>query len=203
MKVSKVNEHICLVQATDQATLGNTFLRFQEHYESPEWKGKIFTVGQFKAWYSNTYGQNSYERDWTGFNIPSYVLEPFIKGLFDPLTPLEQEFLNLFKYRTDKFYIIGAQDNDSSTLQHEICHALYYTNDSYRIAVEKLLKLYKRQLGPVYDHIARMMYHKSVWNDEVHAYVSADAEYLSSEGVAAPLALSQKLQALRHKYIKG
>lgn len=202
MKVTQINKTISLVQADSQETLARTFLRFQEHYESPEWKNKIFTIGQFRAWYSTKYGQNSYETDWSGFNIPSYVLDPFVKGLFDPLTSLEQELLDLFKYRTDKFYIIGAQQDSPSTLEHEVCHGLFYTDDAYRQAVQKLLQTHKKNLKDVYSYVSSMMYHESVLDDEVHAYVSANPQYLQDEGVAFPVELHKRLAALRNKHLK-
>lgn len=202
MRVKQINKAISLVQADSPETLARIFLRFQEHYESPEWKGKIFTIGQFREWYSTKYGQNSYETDWSGFNIPSYVLEPFIKGLFDPLTALEQELVDFFKYRTDKFYIIGAQEENHSALEHEICHALFYTDETYRNAVQKLLKTYKRHLKDVYAYVSSMMYHQSVWDDEVHAYVSADPKHLEDEGVSFPNELHKRLVTLKKKHIE-
>ena len=52
-------------------------MRFQEHYESPEFTGTVFTVGAFRKWYAETYGAFTYASDWSGFNIPGTVLEPF------------------------------------------------------------------------------------------------------------------------------
>ena len=66
LHIKKITDKIILVSADSQEELNRTFLRFQEHYESPEWKGKIFTDGQFRAWYSEKYGANTYERDWSG-----------------------------------------------------------------------------------------------------------------------------------------
>jgi hypothetical protein len=46
------------IKASSQKELGNTFIRFQEHYESPnpDFRNKIFTLGQARQWYSITYG---------------------------------------------------------------------------------------------------------------------------------------------------
>lgn len=199
LKASKINDKIILVRADSQDELGSTFLRFQEHYESPEWKGKIFTIGQLRSWYSEKYGADTYEKDWSGFNIPSHVLEPFKNGLFDPLTDQEKEFISLFKYRCDRFYIIGAQDDDS-TLDHEICHGLYYTSEPYKRAVDEVLA--DKRLYPVYKMVKSMMYHKSVWDDEVHAYASADFDYLIEKGIEVPDDLHKKLRKIKNRFMK-
>jgi hypothetical protein len=63
LHVEVLTSKIVLLKARSQQELGRTFLRFQEHYESPEWKGKVFTIGQIRAWYAETYGADTYERD--------------------------------------------------------------------------------------------------------------------------------------------
>lgn len=200
LKVEVVNKTIVRLSAGSVSELGEYFLRFQEHYESPEWKGKIFTIGQFKAWYSRKYGAETYRKDWSGYNIPSYVLEPFIKGLFDPLTKKEQEIVNLFRHRDDKFYIIGSQDN-KDTLEHEICHGLWYTNDKYRAECEAVLKHGGKDLENVRKKVASMMYHPSVIVDEIHAYMSANYDYVVNDWeVEAPEHVHLALRKIRKKY---
>lgn len=160
------------VWADSQDELGLTFMRFQEHYEStnPDFKDKIFTQGQLKRWYSETYGSNSYHSHWVGFNFPSKVLIPFKEGLFDPLTTEEQKLLELFKYRSDNFYIIGAQNN--STLRHELAHALYASNPKYKIEVDNFLKKNQKKLKSTNLYILSKGYCKEVLNDEIQAYIT-------------------------------
>jgi hypothetical protein len=204
IKTKPLTSKIVLVTADSQQELGRVFLRFQEFYESPEWKDKIFTIGQIRSWYSEKYGANTYEKDWTGFNIPSCALKPFIQGLFDPLTEEEQAFVNLFRYRTDDFYIIGSQEG-SGALDHEECHALYYTNPRYRAQVLALLAEHKNVTKELYAWLSENMYHPSVHDDEVHAYMSADIEYIQEKGVGLPgkaQELHKALRALKRKYFK-
>lgn len=179
-----------------------TFLRFQEYYENPQWRNKIFTLGQFKDWYSREYGAFTYAEDWGGFNIPSYVLEPFKNGLFEPLTAEEQNLLDYFKHRTDDFYIIGVSEPDS-TLDHEIAHGLYYTNSKYKNEVMRVLSQNNKNLKEVHSFVKGMMYHESVWLDEVHAYVSADYDYLVSKNIKLDKAVHEKLKSLRLKYLSS
>lgn len=158
------------VWADSQDELGITFMRFQEFYEGIEFKDKIFTVGQLRNWYSETYGSNSYHTHWVGFNFPSKVLRPFKDGLFDPLTNEEQSLLNLLKYRNDDFYIIGAQT--SSTLRHELSHALYASNIKYRNEIDNFLLKNKNKLNKTNKYILDKGYCKDVLNDEIQAYIT-------------------------------
>ena len=158
--------------ADSQEELGRTFIRFQEFYESPnpEFKGKIFTIGMVRQWYSIKYGADTYHHDWTGFNFPSKVLIPFKQGLFDPLTTEEIELLNLFKYRNDHFYIMGAQNAD--TLRHELSHALYDSNIKYKTEINKYINKNKKQLEKAKKYILEKGYDQEVINDELQAYIT-------------------------------
>ena len=160
------------VWADSQEELGLTFMRFQEYYESanPDFRGKIFTLGQLRRWYSETYGANNYHTTWIGFNLPSSVLIPFREGLFDPLTLEEQRLLELFRYRNDNFYIIGAQNN--STLRHELSHALYASNDNYRSEINKFLNKNKSKLKTTSKYILDKGYCEDVLYDEIQAYIT-------------------------------
>jgi len=160
------------VWADSQEELGLTFMRFQEHYESPskDFKGKIFTQGQLRRWYSETYGSNSYHLHWIGFNIPSKILSPFKDGLFDPLTTEEQRLIELFRYRNDDFYIIGAQNN--STLRHELAHALYASNIKYKQEIDKFLYNNRNKIKPTIKYIQDKGYCDDVLFDEIQAYIT-------------------------------
>ena len=160
------------ISADSQEELGRTFIRFQEYYESPnpDFRGKIFTLGAVRQWYSVKYGADTYHHDWTGFNFPSRVLLPFKQGLFDPLTSEEIELLNLFKYRHDNFYIMGAQNN--ATLRHELSHALYDSNEKYRNEIDSYIKKNKRGLAKTRQYILDKGYAEEVINDEIQAYIT-------------------------------
>jgi hypothetical protein len=153
-----------------QKDLTRFFMRFQEHFESPEFRGKIFTIAEFKKWYKKEKKSKkfTYYKDWTGFNIPSRILKPFVLGKFDPLTKFEKIFLDLTKNEEGRFYVIGTFKNGD--LRHEVAHALFYVNPAYRREVKKILKT--MDLKIFYDQFKQMGgYHPSVWLDETHAYL--------------------------------
>jgi hypothetical protein len=146
MKIKEILPQIFLVTENKSEELCKIFVRFQEHYESPEFRGKYFSLNQYKKWYiknsavGKKTGKFSYYNDWGGFNIPSYVLEPFYEGKFGKLSAREAKLLAYFnKYRGQKFYIIGSQPKNQRVLYHEISHGLWYVNDKYKQKAENKL----------------------------------------------------------------
>jgi hypothetical protein len=172
LKLKKEPYNSVWISADSQKELGETFIRFQEYYESPskKYRNKIFTLGDIKNYYSLQYGADLYTDLWIGFNFPSSVLIPFKQGLFDPLTSTEKELLGSLKYRHDNFYIIGAQNN--STLRHELSHALYGFNAKYKDEIDSLIKKYHKDFAKVSKYILKKGYDKSVLNDELQAYIT-------------------------------
>lgn len=190
-----------LIQFTfsDQELLAKTFLRFQEYYESPNFRNKVFNLDEFKAWYAKEYGEFTYYSDWSGFNIPSYILDPFRNGDFNPLSTEEQALLNLLETDTGKFYIIGTSDEaDAEVIEHEKRHALFYSNDLYKSEVVDFLK--DKNTNNVKDHLLKIGYHESVLVDEVNAYLSVDKDYLQEKGVEFDESLIQPLNSLYRKH---
>lgn len=172
LKVKKQPYNSIWISADSQKELGETFIRFQEHYESPNpnFRNQIFTLGSIKHWYSLEYGSDSYSETWVGFNFPSSVLSPFRQGLFDPLTEEEKILLELLKYRKDDFYIIGAQDK--STLRHELSHAMYGYSSKYKNEIDNFIESNKYKFNKVKKYILNKGYTKEVINDEIQAYVT-------------------------------
>jgi hypothetical protein len=160
------------ISAGSQKELGETFIRFQEYYESnnPLFKNRIFTLGQVKQWYSEKDGFDSYSDYWVGFNLPSVALQPFRSNLFDPLTDYEKELLDALKYRQDDFYIIGAQTK--SVLRHELSHALYGHSEQYKTEIDAFIKKNKARFRKTQKYILDKGYCKEVLNDETQAYVT-------------------------------
>jgi hypothetical protein len=172
LKIKKQPYNSVWISADSQKELGETFIRFQEYYESPnpEFKNKIFTLGSIKNWYSIQYGGDVYADTWVGFNFPSSVLLPFKQGLFDPLTPQEKNLLDIINYRDDNYYIIGAQN--SSTLRHELAHAMYGYNIKYKNEIDNLIKTNQIKFKKIKKYILNKGYDISVINDEIQAYVT-------------------------------
>lgn len=202
MKKIKIGEGIFILIFKTQKDLTSTFLRFQEHYESPKFRGQVFTIDEYKKWYKKVRGRFSYYTDWNGFNIPSKVLNPFYDGKFNPLSVKEKKLLNLFKDEKGKFYIIGVHLNDGEVyaLCHELAHALFYINKKYRGEMLALEKKYK------FDKIAESFvktggYHKSVFEDEFQAY-AVEHGYKSHKRLL-PRKFTKEAKKIFEKYRKN
>ena len=201
LHVTKKPYNSVLIQADSQHELGRTFIRFQEHYESanPSFKDGVFTIGQLRHWYSVKYGANTYERDWKGFNFPSRVLKPFLCGLFDPLTEEEQNLIELLKYRSDNFYVIGAQDD--AILRHELAHALYNFSEEYAKKINSILDENKTTMRKTRNYIIEKGYHPDVLNDELQAYITDNDDEFIIENT--PSSIIESINTLYHKYNKN
>lgn len=201
LKIKKQPYNSVWISADSQSELATTFMRFQEHYESPNpnFKDKVFTVGQLRSWYSITYGADTYHHDWLGFNFPSTVLTPFKQGLFDPLTNEEKNLLEFFRYRHDEFYIIGAQD--ASVLRHELAHALYSSNSKYRNEINNYLNKNKKYLKKTREYILHKGYCEEVLNDELQAYITDndDKEIIKN----TPDKIIKTINSIYKKYANG
>jgi len=169
-----------------QASLCGTMLRFQEFYESPKFRGTVFTRQEFEEWYIQRTGKFTYLTDWSGFNFPSHVLKGFRDGTMGELSPMEKQVVDLVAYIPEPFYLIAIATDDSDsvgTLRHEIAHGLYATNADYR--AEVLMHLEGARLAPIH-RLLYTAYHPSVWLDECHAYVGMSYDYLQEKGALKP-----------------
>jgi succinate dehydrogenase flavin-adding protein (antitoxin of CptAB toxin-antitoxin module) len=166
-------------------TLGYTFLRFQEHFESPKFKNKIFTLKEYKVWFKqeNNTKQFTYCNLFDGFNLPDYVFTPFLNGKFNPLSKNEKSFLNEVKLLTPPFYIIGlsyVKNRFFDIFNHELAHGFFYLNKNYK---NEMINLINQLPKNIYKHLTRellsMGYHKEHIVDEIQAYCQSDDEILS------------------------
>lgn len=185
MHLEEVHKDIMHVSFPTQYELNSTFMRFQEHYENPQFKGKVFTREEFEDWYVKNTGKGkfSYYEDWTGCNVPSHVYSPFYEGRFNPLSKKEEALLSLLEpYKPRRFYSIGTfGENDS--LDHEIAHGFFYLDDSYKKeAIRILSTLNKRDKKELRKVLNKMGYDSEFFNDEIHAYFVGGVNDLRKEG---------------------
>ncbi|HIH25071.1 TPA: ABC transporter ATP-binding protein [Candidatus Woesearchaeota archaeon] len=187
-----------------QYLLAATFVRFQEYYESPRFRGDVFSLEDFMDWYADTNGKFSYFEDWSGFNIPSYAFEPFKNGAFDPLSRKERSLLQFFDATPQPFYVIGSfGEGDARIIEHETAHGLFYTSPGYKKRVMGVLKTIDP--APIHKMLGDGLgYHPAVFDDETHAYL-LDLPYLKKQSIdVEPLkGASARLKRLVKKFSKG
>ena len=221
MDLNSIGDRIVHIHMEDKKSLARAMCRFQEYYESPfdDIRGKVFTLGQLKSKGSranpriNTYcGNNIVDADWDGYNFPDKAIQPFVQGLFDPLTAEEAAIVEMLRYRDDRFYIIGTYGDDAvvDTMDHEVRHAMYGTCPEYKKEVDKELDKFEFALMPLKDCLKAWGYHESVIQDECHAYMGADhdyffdhfSEYVEEYGIVEVPKLRDALNRIGDKYKK-
>tara|TARA_Y100000034_G_scaffold136409_1_gene212696 strand:- start:7621 stop:8229 length:609 start_codon:yes stop_codon:yes gene_type:complete len=197
MKLKNIKENIYQVDFSSREELLKTFIRFQEYYESPEFKGKDFSVEEYAEWYKENYNKEefTYYSDWSGCNVPSYIFKDFRNGKISNLSEREKSLLDCLPKEGD-FYVIGTFDGGKKyVIEHETCHGLYFTDAKYRNRVLTLLEDYESHLKEVKDFVLNLGYHEDVLLDEVHAYIATTSHQLDEKGVCYPKDLVEKLRA--------
>jgi hypothetical protein len=178
IRKQRLAKGVYLLRFSTQYDLASTFLRVQEHYESPKFHGRVFTLEQFMDWYATEHGKFSYYEDWAGFNVPSTALQPFYEGKFDPLSEKEKRLLALFKGLKERFYVIGIYRGSVGDLTHELAHALFFTDAGYRRDVRKAMSAYDTSV--LERQLAKAGYAKHVIPDETQAYLIAPSGRLGT-----------------------
>lgn len=167
--MSKDKYPIYLVLFPNQHTVMSTCMRFQEHYESPHFREKVFSRERYENWYAKRYGAFTYYQDWSGANFPSWVFQPFRDGEFDPLTEKEKALLNMFRGVKEPFYIIGAEKGDLGVIAHEGVHGLFYILPDYSKDVVKCMRRY--DTVRLRKKLAKKGYCRQVHTDEINAFL--------------------------------
>ena len=198
---SRLADNIYLVRFKTQYELAATFLRVQEYYESGRFSGRVFTLEEYMDWYASRFGAFTYYEDWSGFNVPSTSFKPFYEGKFDPLLEKEKRLLRLFRHERAPYYVIGVAGTGSRRdVVHELAHALFFTDATYRQAVRTAMRKY--DTSAMEDALARMGYARRVLQDEVHAYLVAPTGAIGRSSPAfAPL--RKRLRALFTRHSRG
>lgn len=188
-EVKEIKPKIFAVSIKDHYQRAMLFCRYQEFYESPynEIRGKFFSWEKFMMVYKTKRKENTftYPVDWAGFNIPSGVIDKamsFFKKDWGPYDEImnhiwyhcENYPLRFEKPRT-KWYLIGADTFNSSTMNHEIAHGLYYTNKKYKNSCDSLIA----DIKPIhYEKLRKKLIsigyvdNNKIIDDEIQAFMS-------------------------------
>jgi len=161
-----------------------TLCRPQEFYEcnSTKLRNKVFDFSDFLDHYLQKDGSIDYFNYWAGFNLPSHILEEFFKHF--ELSKKEKELYKLTrKFANKPYYVIATKKNDSATLKHELVHAYYYLNPSYKQKVDTVVRHMRTDLKKDLINILKTMgYSNNVIIDEINAYMaSSTTKYLKEE----------------------
>jgi hypothetical protein len=171
----KVSKNIYALEIENDFDRAMSFLRVSEFYESKKYKGKHIDIWEFIREYSNG-GDFKYATDWEAFNLPIKVAKECI-GEVEIIknTPYDIFMWEILWELPSTGYLIGIKSLEGSAFLHEICHALYYTNEEYKQKADEITNqidnvVYKK----LQDSLLSLGYHKSVTNDEIQAYFTTE-----------------------------
>lgn len=212
--VEHIGRNVFLVTIPNEFDLAMTFLRAQEFYESncAQFKGKSFSVIDYIRWYAHQRSNKfSYPQDWAGFNLPGHALVSAMSSIpkYDGnvYDYAMQDILNrIFDMNTcNRFYVIGISSKSQIyVMDHEIAHALYYLDSSYKRKVNSVLyeEVDTDTINEARINLGTMGYHKSVFTDEIQAYIVSGGTALL--GVQLPKVTVSKIRRIykEHKPCK-
>lgn len=187
--VKEVHPFIYCVIVDDNYDRAMLFCRYQEFYESPykQFRGKYFSWMEYMKFYKNVWKKDvfTYPEDWSGYNIPSNVLEKAHDSFYKETE--YDEIMNDIYFccaldaqnknngTRHNWYLIGASSKDKGTMNHEIAHGLYYTNKEYNKSVKDLIKNIKQiHYEKLKKKLIKMGYadDKKILDDEIQAFMS-------------------------------
>lgn len=191
IELYKLANGIYAVRVKDAKIRCYLFLRYQEFYEgaSETIRGNKFTIDQYINWYQDNFKNKdmfTYAYDWCGFNIPSISIEECLDRINDPneYDRIMEQIFSTIKMDTNDndFYLLGVDSLDSSLLDHEMAHGMYFTDKDYKNQMDNLTKSLpeetKNELGQI---ITNMGYNSVVLHDEIQAYMSTGLTELMSK----------------------
>lgn len=190
LKLRKEAERVYSLSFDNRKELCLCFLRYQEFYESDNhrFQNRTFTWAEYITWYAKKRGSFSYAEDWSGFNFPANTIRVVQKlGIPDPnhYDRLMDGLLGLIEgeAETSDCYLIGFQTGHATTLDHEMAHAAYYLDETYRYEVESLVLALPENLGEsLSTAIQTLGYAKSSVLDEIQAFALTGSRKLLWKG---------------------
>jgi len=186
--LKKVKPFIYAVAIEDDYDRAMLFCRYQEFYESPlkQIRGKAFSLEYLMKIYKQNYKKRTftYPDDWVGYNIPSYALDKaraiFNDNEYDEIMDnivgyCESDSYNSNNSTRHNWYLIGADNFTSKTMDHELAHGLYYTNKEYKTNCDNLIANIKPvHYNKVKKQLIKIGYRdkKQIIDDEIQAFFS-------------------------------
>ncbi|MCB0352384.1 MAG: hypothetical protein KDD64_02630 [Bdellovibrionales bacterium] len=180
-----IHPGILHLRGTSPLLSAYALMRFQEHYESPKFAGRIFSRKTFRSYYAGEkeHGGFSYYADWAGFNFRSDTVFSLQRNPRWNLEPAERAVLKALQKPGERFYVIGTyrDTQEIENLHHEACHGLYFVDGEYRRSVQAVLR--EVDLKPMKKFLRAMNYTNQVLDDECHAYLADGVDNLADSGV--------------------
>jgi len=178
-----VGDHIWAVKVTDSHSRAMLFLRAQEFYESifDEIIKKQFKFSRFSELYQQYYDKQefTYGADWSGFNIPSTVLEECMLNVpEEEMNTYDKKMISIINTIKEvegdhNYYILGVDELANDLLEHEFAHAMYFTLPEYKSEMDSLTTQCDENVREMmFKCIVDYGYADHVLQDEMQAYMA-------------------------------
>jgi hypothetical protein len=204
-KVKEIRPNIIAVAIADNYDRAMLFWRVQEFYESPckRFRGGKFSIWDYARWYSRKTGCFSYPKDFVGFNLPLVVAKKCYET--NPMeTPYDEEMnelVNSLFVNGERQYLIGTESFKGGIFEHELAHALYYTDMDYKLEMDNLTKsIPKKSLAIFRKNLLKIGYHTGVVKDEVQAYMATEVNEKICRGVPNKKAMHKEYRKVFRRY---
>ena len=168
----------------DDKLRARVFLRYQEFYESDSdsFRGKGFKWKDYINFYKEKTKKDyfSYHEDFAGYNVPCDSIESCMSKIPD-LNVYDMIMFSVVDtiksmVGSDNYYLIGidqSNGDDPSLIYHEVAHGLWFSNQSYK---SKMLKLINNLQPEIKLNMIKKLqgygYGDNVYNDEIQAYLA-------------------------------
>ncbi len=192
LKIREINTEIYQLQFEETNELLLHLGRFSNYYEAGDdalYRSKVSWEKTMDI-YKKARGL-SFFMGASGINIPLSILYKMANEYKDTLTKREKFIIHILDgikiQQPGVRYLIATCKWDGEmdeALAHEICHALWYTDDAYRMEMESHIRaLPKRVREEIIYWLKRQMYHESVHDDELQAYMATGFGFEEKEVV--------------------
>jgi hypothetical protein len=176
-------DHIWTIKIEDSHSRAMLFLRAQEYYESAFENiiRKQFQFSKYMDTYKQHYGKQefTYGEDWSGFNIPSTILEECMMNIPEvEMNNYDKIMIDIIKtiksYEGDsKYYILGVDELNNDLLEHEFAHAMYFTLPEYKKEMDRITSECDDEIkAEMFKCITDYGYADHVLPDEFQAYMA-------------------------------
>ena len=168
----------------DDKLRARVFMRYQEFYESDSdsFRGKGFKWKDYINFYKEKTKKDyfSYHEDFAGYNVPCDSIESCMAKIPD-LNVYDMIMFSVVDtiksmVGSDNYYLIGidqSNGDDPSLIYHEVAHGLWFSNQSYK---SKMLKLINNLQPEIKLNMIKKLqgygYGANVYNDEIQAYLA-------------------------------
>jgi len=205
LKVKEVRPNIIAVVVPDDYDRAMLFCRVQEFYESPckRFRGNGFSIWDYARWYSRKAGCFSYPKDFVGFNLPLVVAKKCYE-MNEIETPYDTQMHDLIEslfVNGERQYLIGAESFKGGVFDHELAHALYYTDIRYKNEMDDLTRdIPKKSIAAFRKNLLKLGYHAGVLKDEIQAYMSTEINEKICPGVSNKKVLHKRYRSVFKRY---